>query len=76
MIGNDQQRRLMMAISPRITTAAAASEKGVSRNAIHKAIDTGKINSEFFGRSIAILDDKKFRTWTPNPKRVAAHRVT
>lgn len=64
-----------MPIAPRITVAEAAADKGVSRNSIHKAINADKINVEWFGHNRAVVADKKFETWRPNPKRVAAQQT-
>ena len=51
----------------RISTTEAAADKGCSRQTINEAIRGGKINAEKIGKWNAVLTDKKYRDWAPNP---------
>jgi excisionase family DNA binding protein len=46
-----------------LTTSEAAERKGCPRITIIKAIDTGRLSAEKFGRDWMIFEDKKFRNF-------------
>lgn len=43
----------------------AAAKKGVTRDAMLKAVNAGKINAQKVGRSFVVFDDKKFEAYEP-----------
>ena len=55
-----------MAIN-RISTTVAAGEKGCTRQAVAEAIYAGKLDAERIGRTHAVLTNKKYDNWSPNP---------
>jgi len=47
----------------RITTAAR--QKGIARAAVYFAIATGKIDTATVDGTVMVVDNDKFRQWTP-----------
>lgn len=54
---------------PRLTLKAAAERKGCSKKTMHRAAETGKVNSDFDPVTGAYLvhDDEKLAQWQPGP---------
>jgi len=46
----------------------AAAQKGVTRDAVLKAVNAGKINAQKVGRSFVVFDDKKFKAYEPSKR--------
>ncbi len=55
-----------------ISTTEAAKRKGCTRQAVHLAATSGKLDAEQVGRSYVVRANKVFENWTPNPKRQVA----
>jgi len=58
-----------------ISTTEAATKKGVTRQAIIKAIDRGDIDgTRVSSRTLVVWENDKYREWQPNVVRQAAGR--
>jgi hypothetical protein len=58
-----------------LSTTEAAKIKGVTRQALIKAIDRGDIDGERTGpRTMVVINNKKFTSWMPNRKMVEAQK--
>ncbi|OQA28721.1 MAG: hypothetical protein BWY57_03467 [Betaproteobacteria bacterium ADurb.Bin341] len=49
----------------RIKVTNAAREKGVARAAVYYALASGKITGERIAGTVMVVDNDKFRQWTP-----------
>ena len=59
-----------------ISTTEAANQKGISRQALIKAIDRGDIDGERTGpRTMVVLNNKRFEEWQPNSTLVKAQKA-
>ena len=58
-----------------ISTTEAAKRKGCTRQAVHLAATSGKLDAEQVGRSYVVRANKVFEDWTPNPKIQAAGKA-
>ena len=59
-----------------LSTSDAADQKGISKQAIIKAVDRGDINGQRTGpRTLVIIDNRKFQEWEPNRKMVEAQKA-
>ena len=52
----------------RLSVTEAAERKGCTRQAIHYAINSGKIDAELIGAYKAVVPNARFERWKPNPK--------
>ena len=52
----------------RLSVTEAAKKKGCTRQGIHYAIHTGKIDAEDIGAYKAVVANARFEDWQPNPK--------
>lgn len=52
----------------RVSSSEVAKTKGCSRQAVNKAIRTGRLDAERIGNQNVILANKKLEDWAPNPK--------
>lgn len=55
-----------------ISATEVAKVKGCSRQSVNKAIKAGKLDFERIGNQNAVIVNKRFEAWKPNPKRQAA----
>ena len=46
-----------------LSVVDAAAIKGVTRDAVLKAVNAGKLNAQKVGRSFVVFDDKKFKAY-------------
>ena len=59
-----------------LSTTEAAEIKGVSRQALSKAIKRGEIDAKKVGtRNLVVMDNKGFKEWQPNKKLVDAQKA-
>ena len=54
---------------PRIAFITAIVEKGVDHKTIHKAIQAGHLNGDWLVCMRLVVDDEKYKKWTPTPTR-------
>lgn len=52
-----------------LSASEAARRKGVSRQAVYKAIARGTVNGIRVGDAILVLDDDRFAAYAPQPYR-------
>ena len=57
-----------MTLVNRLSCTEVAEMKGCSRQAVNKAIRTGKLDAERIGNQNAVLANKRLEDWSPNPK--------
>ena len=58
-----------------ISTTEAAQRKGCSRQAVHQAAKSGKLDAEQVGRSYVVRVNKVFEQWAPNPDKQKAAKA-
>lgn len=51
-----------------LSVMEAAAEKGVTRDAVLKAINAGKLKAQKVGRSFVVFDDKKYKAYEPGTR--------
>ena len=54
---------------PRIAFITAIVEKGVDHKTIRKAIQAGHLNMDWLVCVPLVVDDEKYKKWTPTPTR-------
>jgi excisionase family DNA binding protein len=61
---------------PFFTYDEAAQQLSVTRRTVIKAVGLGMLTGVKVGRSVAVIDDNKFRNYKPGPSRWAQHQTT